>query len=132
MWYVSAEFNPTMNTAEIASRLVEYCRRGDYLGAHRELFSDDAVSIEPDSTPENIARGRAALGKKAKMFEETFEVHGGTVGEPIVSSDFFACAMTADVTDRKSKQRMTLSEICVYEVKNGKIVREQFFFRPGA
>jgi hypothetical protein len=40
--------------------------------------------------------------------------------------------MTADVTERKSKQRMTLVELCLYEVKNAKIVREQFFFRTGS
>src|SRR5947209_5636377 len=116
-----------MNTAQIAARLVEFCRRGDYVGAHRELFADDAVSIEPDSTPDNTARGRAALAEKSKMFAEAFEVHGGSVSDPIVAGDFFAVSMTADVTDRKSKQRMTLAEVCVYETKDGKIVREQFF-----
>jgi ketosteroid isomerase-like protein len=121
-----------MNTTQIASRLVEFCRRGDYASAQRELYADDAVSIEPDSTPETIARGREALANKTLMFHETFEVHGGTVSDPIVAGDFFACVMTADVTERKSKQRMTLVELCLYEVKNAKIVREQFFFRTGS
>jgi len=120
-----------MNTSQIASRLVELCRRHEDAVAQRELFSDDAVSIEPEGTPGGVARGRAALAEKAKMFADRFEVHGETVSDPVVSTDFFACTMTADVTDRQSKQRLTLSEVCVYEVKNGKIVREQFFYRPG-
>ena len=119
-----------MDTAKIASRLVELCRRGDYEAAQTELFADDAVSIEPDSTPETTVRGRAGLAEKSKMFAETFEVHGGVVSDPVVGGAFFSCAMTADVTEKKSGARMKLEEICVYEVRGGKIVREQFFYPP--
>jgi ketosteroid isomerase-like protein len=119
-----------MTTTQIASRLVEFCRRGDYDAAHKELFAADAVSIEPDSTPETTVRGHAGLAEKGKMFAETFEVHGGTVSDPVVGGAFFSCAMTADVTEKKSRARMTLEEICVYEVRDGKIVREQFFYPP--
>ena len=121
-----------MNTAQIAARLVELCRRGDDVVAQRELYSDDVTSIEPEGTPGGVVRGRAALAEKAKMFAERFDVHGGTVSDPVIAGDFFACTMTVEVTDRQSKQRMTLAEVCVYEVKNGKIVREQFFYRAGA
>lgn len=126
-----AKLKLTMNTAQIAARLVELCRRGDYFGAQRELYADDALSIEPDSTPNNTSKGRAALAEKSKKFEQAFEVHGATVGDPIMAAEYFACTMTVDATERKSKQRMNLAELCVYEVKDGKIVREQFFFRPG-
>ena len=119
-----------MTTSQIASRLVELCRRGDYLTAHRELFADDAVSIEPEGTPNGTVRGKDALAAKTKMFADTFEVHGGSVGDPIVAGNFFACTMSVDVTERKSSARFTIAEICVYEVRDGKIVREQFFFRP--
>jgi ketosteroid isomerase-like protein len=119
-----------MKIDQIAKRLVELCRRGDHLGAQRELFAPDAVSIEPDATPEAVTRGLDRIHGKAKAFDDMFEVHRTEIGEPIVAGDFFACTMTVDVTDRKSQGRMTLTEICVYEVKDGKIVREQFFFRP--
>jgi predicted ester cyclase len=37
------------------------------------------------------------------------------------------------VTNRSSGQRMQLSEMALYTVKDGKIVREQFFYHmPGA
>ena len=35
----------------------------------------------------------------------------------------------ADVTDKKSKERRKLSEVGVYTVKDGKIVREEFLPR---
>ncbi|HZP59035.1 MAG TPA: nuclear transport factor 2 family protein [Opitutaceae bacterium] len=119
-----------MSTAEIASRLVAFCRRGDYEAAHKELYADDAVSIEPDSTPETTVRGHAGLAEKSKMFADTFEVHGGSVSDPVVAGNFFSCAMTADVMEKKSGARLKLEEICLYEVRDGKIVREQFFFQP--
>ncbi len=121
-----------MNTNEIARRLVELCRQGAYAQAQDELFADDARSVEPDFAPEPIATGRAALAAKGKMFEEMFEVHGGTVSDPVVADAFFSCAMSADVTDRKSGVRFTMEEICVYEVRDGRIVREQFFYAPPA
>jgi hypothetical protein len=36
-----------MNTKQIAERLVALCRKGEWETAQKELFADDAVSIEP-------------------------------------------------------------------------------------
>ena len=41
-----------MNTDEIAKRLVDYCRRADWQGAHDELYASDAISVEPFDTPD--------------------------------------------------------------------------------
>jgi hypothetical protein len=120
-----------MSPTEVAHRLVELCRQGAYDQAHKELYADDAVSIEPDFATDNFARGREALAQKGKMFADTFEMHGGTTSEPVVAGNFFSCAMTADVTERKSGARFTIEEVAVFEVKDGKIVREQFFYSPG-
>jgi len=38
--------------------------------------------------------------------------------------------MTLDAT-MKGRGRINLEEICVYQVRNGKIVREQFFYDAG-
>jgi len=40
----------------------------------------------------------------------------------------FACAMQLDVTI-KGHGRMKLDELCIYEVKNDKIISEQFTSR---
>ena len=47
-----------MTTQEIANRLAELCQKGDFETAQKELFANDAVSVEPYSTP--------ALRKKQK------------------------------------------------------------------
>jgi ketosteroid isomerase-like protein len=119
------------DVAEIASRLAEYCRRGDFVGAQKALFAPDAVSVEPEgATHGQITKGLAAIAKKSESFAKAFEVHSSTVSEAIVAGDFFACSMAFDVTDRSSGARMPLNEICVYEVKGGRVVREQFFYEP--
>ena len=41
-----------MTTKEVADRLVELCGKGDFESAQSDLFADDAVSIEPYSTPD--------------------------------------------------------------------------------
>ena len=40
-----------MTTNEIANHLVELCSKGDFEKAQKDLFSNDAVSIEPHATP---------------------------------------------------------------------------------
>ncbi len=52
---------------------------------------------------------------------------GGYCSEPVVGGNHFSVAMGMDVT-MKGGERMQMDEIAVYEVKDGKIVKEQFFF----
>ena len=118
-----------MTTQEIADKLVSYCRNAEWETAQLNLFADDAVSIEsqPNPTFPKETTGRAAIIEKGKKFEALIEnVHALTVSEPIVAESAFACRMAMDVT-MKGQPRMQMSEICVYQVKAGKIISEQFF-----
>jgi len=54
------------------------------------------------------------------------EVHGIDISEPMVAGNTFAVTMRMDTT-MKDKKRMDMTELCVYHVKDGKIVSEQFF-----
>jgi len=118
-----------MTTQEIANKLVEYCRTGQWEKAQNELYADNAVSIEPAGGPwpEHI-EGREAIDAKGKQFNEMVdEMYGAEVSEPLVYGDQFSIGMTLDVKF-KGGERTQSSEICVYEVKNGKISKEQFFY----
>lgn len=55
------------------------------------------------------------------------EVHGEYCSEPIVASNFFSVTLGRDIT-LKGKPRMNIQEIGVFEVKEGKIIVEQFFY----
>jgi hypothetical protein len=53
------------------------------------------------------------------------KLHSISVSDPRVPEDSFACTMQLDVT-MKGQDRLTMGELCVYEMKDGKIVAEQF------
>jgi hypothetical protein len=118
-----------MNTLQIANRLAELCREGQFEAAQKELFANDAVSIEPRATPEfaKETRGLRAIIEKGHKFESMVEaVHGCNTSPPLIAGNAIAFTLTMDVT-MKGRGRVKLEEICAYEVKDGKIVSEQFF-----
>lgn len=119
-----------MTTQEIANKYIELNRTGQSIKALDELFSDNAVSIEPKGTPMEHTEGLDALKKKSEQFAAMVEeVHGVEVSDPIVADNFFSCTMKIDVT-YKGMPRNQMEEVCLYQVKEGKIVSEQFFYTP--
>jgi len=117
-----------MTTQQVANRLVELCRTGQILQAQEELYGDDINSIEPEHAPGQSAKGKKAVIERGKQFASTIEErHGGSFSDPLVSGRYFSVAITLDAT-LKGMGRNLLEEICVYEVKDGKIVFEQFYY----
>lgn len=117
-----------METKEIAEKLVNWCNQGDYASCYQNLYSPDIVSIEPKGAQMEEVHGMEAVAQKGAWWEETFEVHNSTVSEPIIADNWFSVRFEMDTTHRPSGQRSQSSEIAVYEVKDGKIVKEQFFY----
>jgi hypothetical protein len=118
-----------MTTNEIANRLAELCRQAKFETAQKELFASDAVSIEPYATPafEKETKGLdAILAKGDKWNEMVQETHSISVSEPLVATNSFALTMRMQVT-MKENGLMDMTELCVYQVKDGKIISEQFF-----
>jgi len=117
-----------MTTKQIADRLVEFCRKGDMEGAQKELFADDAVSIEATAGGgfEKETRGREALAKKGAQWNAMVEkVHSMEMSDPLIATNSFACTLRMHV-DMKGKGPMDIKELCVYKVKDGKIISEEF------
>ncbi|HZP59664.1 MAG TPA: SnoaL-like domain-containing protein [Opitutaceae bacterium] len=120
-----------MTTKEIAERLVVLCRQGKFEAAQKELFAIDVISVEPYATPAfaKETKGLDALAEKGRKFTAMIEqVHSISVSDPLVAGNSFACAMQLDLTIRE-RGRMNLNELCIYEVKDGKIIAEQFTSR---
>lgn len=118
-----------MTTQEIANRLAELCSKGDYEAAQNELYANDCISIEPQGTPdfEKEAKGLDAIKAKGKKWASMVEAsHSIKVSKPLVAANAFAVTMTMDIT-MKGQGRMSMAELCVYTVKDGKINSEQFF-----
>jgi hypothetical protein len=117
-----------MMTPQIADRLVELCRKGQFEAAQTELFSDDAISLEPEGAAMEVAEGLTAIQEKGRQFMASVEeMHGISISEPLVAGNFFTVSMTLDVTF-KGQGRVKMQELCVYEVEDGKIIGEQFFY----
>lgn len=117
-----------MKTEEIARRLVALCRESKWEAAQKELYAENAVSIEPQATPvfEKETRGLPAIIEKGHTFDAMVEtMHSLTVSDPVVAGSSFACTMRLDVT-MKGQGRMDMTELCVYDVKDGKIISEEF------
>ena len=117
-----------MSVQNIADQLVSLCRQGKFEDAVKELYSPSIVSLEPAGSPFERAEGIEAYHKKGEAWQSTVEeFHGIEVSDPVVADNFFTCSMTLDITT-KGQPRSKSSEICLYEVKDGKIVLEQFFY----
>ena len=118
-----------MTTKDVANRLYELFKENKWMEAQQELFSRDAESIEPKDSPGlQSVQGIDAIRKKGEDFNNMVEeVHGGWVSEPIVAGKYIAVAMGMDCT-YKGMGRQKMDEIALYEVKDGKIVKEQFFY----
>jgi ketosteroid isomerase-like protein len=118
-----------MTTQEVANRFNELAQKGDWMKIQEELFADNAASIEPANSPGlQSVEGKEAIKQKGDQFQAMVEeMHGGYTSEPVVGGNHFAVAMGMDAT-MKGAGRTKMDEIAVYEVKDGKIVKEQFFY----
>ncbi|MBU6478592.1 MAG: nuclear transport factor 2 family protein [Xanthomonadaceae bacterium] len=123
-----------MNTEQIAKRLVELCRKGEYEQAQRELYAQDAVSIEMPGAPAGAlgdAKGLEAIYEKGRQWAAGVEaVHASNTSNPTVAGNWFSVAFSMDMTF-KGRGRMQIEEIGVYHVRDGKVVSEQFFYDMG-
>ena len=54
------------------------------------------------------------------------EMHDMEVSDAVVAPNSFACTLRMNVT-MKEGGNMDMTELCVYTVKDGKIISEQFF-----
>ncbi len=118
-----------MTTQEVAKRLTELCQKGDFEAAQNELFSEDAVSLEQESTPafDKETKGLDAIKAKGRKWNDMVEkMHNMETSEAIVAGNSFACTMRMNVT-MKGQGEMDMTELCVYKVKDGKIISEEFF-----
>ena len=122
-----------MNTEQVGQKVVELVRKQAWHEALDTLYDKDVVSVEArtmdGSSPET--GGIGDLREKVDWWLNAMEVHSFEANGPFVAHDRFVVQYDADVTDKKSKQRRQLSEVGVYTVKNGKIVREEFLPRSG-
>lgn len=122
-----------MTTQEVADRYHELARQGKWFEIQDELFAEDVKSIEPPTAASRYrylrsAEGKANVRKKAEEWVSRVEtLHSSYFTEPVVGGNHFALGWGVDV-DVTGLGRRKIDEIMLYEVKDGQIVLEQFFY----
>jgi SnoaL-like domain len=122
-----------MSTEEVAKKVVELVRKQAWHEALDTLYDKNIVSVEAagmgGESPEK--RGIDAVRGKTDWWVNNMQVHSVKVSDPFVAHDRFVVQYDVDFTDKNSKKRTKASEVGVYTVKDGKIVREEFLPRVG-
>jgi hypothetical protein len=121
-----------MTTLQVASRYYELAKENKWSDIVDELYSQDIVNREPAHAAAmgipTLTTGLDAVKAKSKARREMIEtLHSQYCSAPAVGGTFFSVSMGRDITF-KGRPRMNLEEIAVFEVKNGKIISEQFFY----
>ena len=118
-----------MTTREVATRFNELAQQEKWFEIQDELFADNVKSIDPPNSPYfGNAEGKAAVRRKGDDFVKKIEgAHRMYTSEPLVTGNHFTVAREKDITV-KGFGRIQLNEITLYEVKDGQIVLEQFFY----
>jgi len=128
----------TTNAAlQVGHRLVELCRDGRFEEAVRELYADDAVSVEAMDGPHGRSiEGKPAILEMGEAWEKMHDVHSVAVEGPFPNGDgtAFICFMSIDVTAKEGPmagQRMQMEEACRYDLnREGKIAHCEFYYPP--
>jgi hypothetical protein len=101
-----------------------------YEEAYRTYFVPNAISAEAMAGPDGSreCQGMEAIQQKGEQWQAMMETHAVEVSEPLIAENFFALRYRFDVTQRQTGNRFWMEEMAVYTVKDGKIVREEFFY----
>lgn len=119
---------PSPGITGIAHRLVELTRKKLFLEAQIELFSENAMSLEPEKSGRHSVTGLKAMQEKEQNFLNAISVWDRIeVSEPVIAANYFSVQMLVEVT-LKTGEHVLVNEIITYEVAGGKIVKEQFFY----
>lgn len=118
-----------MTTQQVAARFHELAKEEKWFEIQDELFSDDVQSIEPKGSPYMPdATGKLNVRNKATKFVSGITAaHERKTSDPIVAANHFAVSRLVDI-EHNDHGRIQINQIMLYEVKDGKIVSETFFY----
>ena len=119
----------TLTIERIAERFSELARQEKWFEIQDELFADNVRSVDPPNSHYfGYAEGKAPVRKKGEDFVSRIEaLHKAQTSEPIIAGNHFAVGRELDIT-HQVHGRIQINEIMLYEVKDGKIILEQFFY----
>ena len=125
---MNAENKTTLTIQKVAARFDQLAQQEKWFEIQDQLFADNVRSVEPPAASLKNAEGKAAVRKKAEALIKRVEaVHRSSTTAPVVAGNHFAVGRHLEMTV-KGVGRTTMDEVMLYEVKDGQIVLEQFFY----
>ena len=117
-----------MTIQDIAADLFALCQAGDFATPGEKYWADDVISLE--AMPGDMARvqGKDAVRGKGEWWAANHAVHSAELTGPYINGDQFAVGFKMEVTPKATGERITMDEVALYTVKDGKIVEERFFY----
>jgi len=121
-----------MTTQDVANRYYELACQHQWIALQEELYDDNVVCREPEHAAQRgmqvVTTGKAAVKAKGDAHRAKITtVHSHTCSKPLVAANFFSVELKKEVTF-KDGTHAHLDEIGVFQVKDGKVVLEQFFY----
>jgi len=90
---------------------------------HGAFIQSDRIALQ--RLPSE-SHGKDAVGHKNIWWFDTNEVHSASVNGPFVGPERIAVVFSFGWTVKASGERRQFSEVAIYTVVNGKIIREEF------
>ena len=119
---------------ELGQRFVDAMRERHGIAHVDEIYADNAESVEavvPPGRDVRITRGREAIKAKREDWIAMHELNKLEADGPYIHPPHrFGVRFVAEVTQKETGEKMTLREIAIYSVEDGKISREEFYMMP--
>ncbi|MCX4240365.1 nuclear transport factor 2 family protein [Paraliomyxa miuraensis] len=113
------------DVARLDAALNDLIRHGKALEAFEEYYADDVVMIENDQAFEGKEVNRR---REQELFGNIAEVHSAGIGATAVHGNVSFCEQFFEAT-LKDGTRIKMEEVAVRTWRDGKIVRERFYFK---
>lgn len=121
-----------MTLLEIAQAVKAANDKNDVEALLNDLYSADCVSVEAAPMPgveSPVSEGLEAIRAKHDWWNNAMEYVSGTIEGPhLHGDDRFALIYKSLMREKASGEEMPMEEVGIYTVKDGKIVKEEFFY----
>ena len=112
---------------EVANKLVEYFNKGQEQKVWDELWDFAICSCEGFGA-EMEWRGRPAVEGKNAVWAKEHEIVGARAEGPFIGATGFGVRYEIEVIEKSTNKKIRMTEVGVYTVQNGRIVREEFMY----